>query len=130
MSLKRAVEDSADTLTFEEREFLRHAEKKYRANTNWFEFEDFAFGMRSPLFSRKRSHLDVLRHPLYLALKKMWLDLGEKQGLVSPSKGEDQLARRKTQRSGAPVQQRNTSKKRNVETTHSPAHRRSSKGRS
>ncbi|HUP61067.1 MAG TPA: hypothetical protein VNA69_11670 [Thermoanaerobaculia bacterium] len=119
-----------DTLTPEEREFLRHAEKKHRANLNWFEFEDFAFGMRSPLFSRTRSHLDVLRHPLYLALKEMWLDLGEKQGLVAPSRREEHLARRKTQRSGASAQKRKSAKKRDMETAHSRAHRRSSKSRS
>jgi len=130
MPLKHAIAHPVDTLTAEEREFLRHAEKKYRANTNWFEFEDFAFGMRSPLFSRIRSHLDVLRHPLYLALKEMWLDLGEKQGLVAPSKTEEQFARRKTQRSGTPDQKRNLAKKRDVETPHSPARRRSSKSRS
>ncbi|HUP61076.1 MAG TPA: hypothetical protein VNA69_11715 [Thermoanaerobaculia bacterium] len=67
----RSAKHSIGTLTPEEREFLRHAEKKYRANLNWFEFEHFAFGMRSPLFSRTRSHLDVLGHPLYLAWKEM-----------------------------------------------------------
>jgi hypothetical protein len=78
----------AKHLSDEERRFLREAEKKVRANISWFDFEDFAFGMRSPLFSRQRSHLDVLRHPLYLALREMWLDLGVKQGLVSPSKAD------------------------------------------
>jgi len=130
MPLKRAVEHSSDALNPDEREFLRLAQKKYRANTNWFEFEDFAFGMRSPLFSRTRSHLDVLRHPLYLALKEMWLDLGEKQGLVGPSKREEHLARRKTQRSGTSAQERNRAKKRDVETAHSLARRGSSKSRS
>ena len=129
MPLKRAIEHVADTLTTEERDFLRQAEKKYRANTNWFEFEDFAFGMRSPLFLRTRSHLDVLRHPLYLALKEMWLNLGEKQGLVAPSRQEEHLARRKTQRSGTSAQERNHAKKRDVAVTHSSAHRRLPKSR-
>jgi len=39
--------------------------------------------MRSPLFSKTRSHRDVLAHPLYVALKEMWLELGVKQGRVS-----------------------------------------------
>jgi len=129
MSLKRAIEPAAEALSPEEHEFLKQAEKRYRRNMNWFEFEDFAFGMRSPLFSRTRSHLDVLEHPLYLALKEMWLNLGEKQGLVAPSRREDQLARRKTQRSGTPSQERNRAQKRNVAAAHSSAHGRLSKSR-
>src|SRR5437763_7417156 len=100
MPVKHQTDEPTDSLSSEERVFLRQAEKKYRANTNWFEFEDFAFGMRSPLFLRTRSHLDVLRHPLYLALKEMWLNLGENQGFVAPSRQEEHLARRKAQRSG------------------------------
>src|SRR5437763_15026717 len=107
MPVKHQTDEPTDSLSSEERVFLRQAEKKYRSNTNWFEFEDFAFGMRSPLFSRHRSHLDVLRHPLYLALKEMWLDLGVKQGLVSPSRPqEEHLARRKAARGRAPAQER------------------------
>ena len=99
MTLRRAAENVADTLTAEEREFLRQAEKKYRANIDWFEFEDFAFGMRSPLFARTRSHLDVLQHPLYVALKEMWLNLGERQGRIAPSKHKEKHAEgRKSQR--------------------------------
>ena len=119
-----------NALSAEELQFLREAEKKYRANANWFDFEDFAFGMRSPLFSRQRSHLDVLSHPLYLALKEMWLDLGVKQGLVSASKPEEeQFARRKARRSRSPHQERNSSKERHVETPGPSAHRRLSKSR-
>lgn len=130
MPLKQRFEVSVDALSPEERNFLQQAEKKFRANTNWFAFEDWAFGMRSPLFSRKRSHRDVLRHPLYLALTEMWLDLGEQQGLVGPSKSEEKdLARRKTKRSRASAQERNGAKKRDVETPDSPADRRVSKSR-
>jgi hypothetical protein len=131
MPVKHKLEPPADLLSPEESDFLRQAEKKYRSNAHWFEFEDFAFGMRSPLFSRHRSHLDVLRHPLYLALKEMWLDLGVKQGLVSPSKHqEEHLERRKAQGSGAAGQKRNGAKKRDVATSDSLAHRRVSKSRS
>src|SRR6266498_3224697 len=91
MPVKHKIAEPTDSLSPEERVFLRQAEQKYRANANWFEFEDFAFGMRSPLFSRHRSHLDVLRHPLYLALKEMWLDLGVRQGLFSPSRPHDEI---------------------------------------
>jgi hypothetical protein len=129
MPLKRAVDDAGGALTPEEREFLKQAEKKYRTNTNWFEFEDFAFGMRSPLFSRTRSHLDVLRHPLYLALKEMWLDLGERQGLVAPSRQEKHHARRKAEGRGASAQERNRAQKRDVAAARTSAHRRLSKSR-
>jgi hypothetical protein len=130
MPVKHQIADVTNVLSPDERDFLRRAEKNYRSNMNWFEFEDFAFGMRSPLFSRQRSHLDVLRHPLYLALKEMWLNLGVKQGLVSPSKNEEaHVARRKTQRSGPSRQERHRSKKRHVETADSPADRRLSKSR-
>jgi hypothetical protein len=130
MPVKYQLDQPTEGLSPEERDFLRQAEKKFRSNANWFEFEDFAFGMRSPLFSRQRSHLDVLRHPLYLALKEMWLDLGIRQGLVSPStRQEDHFARRKAQGSGASRQERNGAKKRNVEASDSPADRRLSKSR-
>jgi hypothetical protein len=131
MSLKLRTTDVADNLTAEEREFLRQAERKYRANTDWFEFEDFAFGMRSPLFSRTRSHLDVLSNPLYAALKEMWLNLGVKQGRVASSKmqKENEFARRKASRGGTPVQERHATKKRNVAASDSPSSRRVSKGR-
>ncbi|SRR6266568_7106659 len=130
MSVKQQIDARTNSLSMTERDFLRQAEQKYRSNANWFEFEDFAFGMRSPLFSRHRSHLDVLRHPLYLALKEMWLDLGVRQGLVSPSRREEEhLARRKAQRGGAPGQKRDSPKKRNVATADSPANRRLSKSR-
>src|ERR1043165_236853 len=130
MSVKQETARTTEGLSAAEHDFLREAEKRYRANANWFDFEDFAFGMRSPLFSRQRSHLDVLRHPLYLALKEMWLNLGVKQGLVSPSKNEEaHVARRKTQRSGPSRQERHRSKKRHVETADSPADRRLSKSR-
>src|SRR6266516_4228313 len=128
MSVKQQIDARTNSLSMTERDFLRQAEQKYRSNANWFEFEDFAFGMRSPLFSRQRSHLNVLRHPLYLALKEMWLDLGIRQGLVSPSKRqEEHLARRKAQGSGASGQERHRPKERNVETSHSPTNRRVSK---
>lgn len=132
MSLKRRIVEITDTLTSEERDFLRQAQKKYRANANWFDFEDFAFGMRSPVFSRTRSHLDVLRSPLYIALKEMWLDLGVKQGRVAPSKREQEehFARRKAQTGGASPQERHATKKRDVEAPDSHPRRRSSKSRS
>src|ERR1043166_4463733 len=130
MPAKHHIEHASDRLTPEEHAFLRQAERKYRANANWFEFEDFAFGMRSPLFSRQRSHLDVLKHPLYIALREMWLDLGVKPGLVSPSKrAEAHQARREAPGRGPSVQERNGTKKRNVATSDSSSRRHISKSR-
>jgi hypothetical protein len=130
MPLKQENARATDTLSAKERDFLREAEKRYRANTNWFDFEDFAFGMRSPLFSRQRSHLDVLKHPLYIALREMWLELGVKQGLVSPSKrAEAQHAGRKARRSGSAIQERNSTQKRNVAASDSSSRRHMSKSR-
>ncbi|HYC93067.1 MAG TPA: hypothetical protein VEO54_27930 [Thermoanaerobaculia bacterium] len=74
-------------LTQEEDAFLRRARKKSAENADWFEFEDFAFGSRSPLYSKTRSHKDVLTHPLYVALKDMWLELGVRQGKVKDASG-------------------------------------------
>lgn len=75
------------SLTPEEDAFLRRARRKFAQNIDWFEFEDFAFGARSPLYSKTRSHRDVLTHPLYIALKDMWLQLGVKQGKVKDASG-------------------------------------------
>jgi hypothetical protein len=84
-------------LTEHERAFLKRAREKFDANVDWFEFEDFAFGMRSPIYSKQRSHPDVVEHPLYTALKAMWLDLGMRQGRVAATKVDD-AARRETTR--------------------------------
>jgi hypothetical protein len=79
---------TAAPLTPEERAFLARAREKYHANVNWLEFEEFAFGTRSPIFSKKRSHLNVVEHPLYVALKGLWLDLGVRQGRIAAAATE------------------------------------------
>lgn len=118
-------------MTTDERRFLRIAEQKYRANEDWFDFESFAFGMDSPLFIRQRSHLDVLSHPLYLALKEMWLDLGRKQGRVAttPEEISTDGARRQTPRGGTPPDRRHGSKERNVASPYSSSRKRLPKSR-
>ena len=65
-----------------EQAFLDRARKLFAANTDWFEFEGFAFGMRSPVFAKTRSHKKVVESPLYIALRDMWLQLGVQQGMV------------------------------------------------
>lgn len=92
--------DAEAALSPEEREFLRRAREKFRADVDWFEFETFAFGSRSPLFSRTRSHRDVLASPLYIALKEMWLMLGTRQGHVAEEPTD--AARRKATGRRAP----------------------------
>jgi hypothetical protein len=83
MVKKATLERDGWSLTAEEQAFLRRARAKFASNADWLEFEDFAFGSRSPLFASKRSHHDVLQHPLYLALKDMWLELGLRQGRIA-----------------------------------------------
>lgn len=82
-----------------QQEFYREAAAKFRKNVDWSEFEDFAFGAGSPLYVRRTSHLDVLDHPLYRALKDMWLELGVRQGLVAQDviKEQKPYAQRRTQ---------------------------------
>jgi len=92
---KASAEHSVDELTLEEREFLRRARSLFRENIDWLEFEGFAFGTRSPIFSADRSHRDVLQHPLYIALRDMWLELGVRQGRIAAEKGEETHAARR-----------------------------------
>ena len=79
----------ATTLNERERRFLELARKYYDANMDWLEFESFAFGMRSPLFAKDRSHRKIVEHPLYVVLKEMWLDLGVRQGKVAPDQPDE-----------------------------------------
>ena len=74
-------------MTAEETSFLARAREKFAGDVDWFEFEEFAFGSRSPLYSKTRSHQDVLVHPLYIALKDMWLELGVRQGKIKDASG-------------------------------------------
>jgi hypothetical protein len=97
MVKQAALATDDQSLTAEEQAFLKRARGKYRDNADWLEFEEFAFGSRSPIFASTRSHRDVLQHPLYEALKEMWLDLGVRQGRIAASpKGEDVHAPRRT----------------------------------
>src|ERR1041385_5403319 len=90
-----------EALTADERAFLQHARRKFEEGVDWLEFEDFAFGSRSPLYAPARSHQDVLQHPLYVALKEMWLDLGVRQGRIAVgTKGETRHAPRGEARGG------------------------------
>jgi hypothetical protein len=94
-----AIRKEESGISATEQHFLNLARAKFNQNADWFEFEDFAFGSRSPLFSATRSHRDVLTHPLYLELREMWLALGVKQGRIAAPEGPTNDApRRQTSR--------------------------------
>jgi len=75
-----------DSLTNVEKAFYQRALENFRQNMNWLDFDEFALGMQSPLYFGKRSHHEVLHHPLFLALKDMSLQLGIRQGMIAKSK--------------------------------------------
>ncbi len=80
-------------LTENEKAFYERAAKAFRRNMEWFSFDQFVFSPRSPIYGRHRSHLEVLRDPLYLALRDMWVELGVRQGMVAPSKSKSSRRR-------------------------------------
>ena len=73
-------------LTEEEKKFYSQALTKLRQGVPWVSFERFAFDSGSPIYKRRRSHLEVMKDPLYLALEDMWLQLGVQQGLIAEEK--------------------------------------------
>lgn len=83
------VEIDLSTLNEGERTFYRRALRKFMQNTPWLAFDSFAFGMMSPLYRGRTSHLEVLRSPLYLALKNMSLQLGVQQGMIARKAREE-----------------------------------------
>lgn len=100
-----------------ERKFYQEAQKRFRKNVPWAEFEEFAFGMGSPLYAHRTSHLDVVDDPLFQTLKHMWLDLGVKQGLIAEEKGKQSkshVQRRSQSRSRQATNQRNSSENRKL----------------
>jgi len=86
VNLETGVRVNLDELTAEEKQFYKQAIKRFRENTNWLSFDEFAFGMRSPIYKGRRSHIEVLETALYLALKDMSLQLGVQQGLIKRTK--------------------------------------------
>jgi len=90
-NLHTGVRINLGGLTKVEEQFYRQALRRFRENTNWPDFDDFAFGMRSRIYAGRRSHLEVLKHPLYLALKDMSLQLGVQQGRIA---GRDEEGRK------------------------------------
>lgn len=94
MANEATLEQPITGLNELEQAFLEHARRLFAENTSWFEFEEFAFGMHSPLFLKTRSHQNILEHPLYQALTDMWLQLGVRQGMVKDeSRGSEEGSR-------------------------------------
>ena len=83
INLETGVKINLDSLTPEEKKFYERALKKFHQNTEWVSFDDFAFGMTSPIYKRRKPHTDILKNELYLALRDMSLQLGIQQGLVA-----------------------------------------------
>ena len=71
------------SLTHEEKKFYERAVKKFQKNTEWVSFDDFAFGMESPIYKRRGSRIEAPDSSLYFALKDMSLQLGVQQGLIA-----------------------------------------------
>ena len=88
VNLETGVKINLNGLSAAEKRFYRQALKKFQQDVNWLEFDEFVLGMKSPIYSGKRSHLEVLRHPLFLALEDMSLQLGIRQGMIAKSKAK------------------------------------------
>lgn len=83
---KTKVSIELSSLTESERAFYEKAVRQFQRNADWVSFDEFLFSPKSPIYARRRSHLEVLRDPLYLALRDMWLQLGVQQGMIAPGK--------------------------------------------
>jgi len=83
---RTGVRIDVSALTEAERNFYRAAKQRFDRGVAWFDFDDFAFGGGSPLYQGRKSHHEVLQHPLYIVLKDMWLELGVRQGRVRAGK--------------------------------------------
>jgi len=97
---KSGVSIDLGDLDSDKRRLFKTAQDRFRDNANWFEFEQFVFSYRSPIFNKSRSRADVLGDPLYAALKDMWLQLGIDQGFVA---GDRQQAKTRTAREDVPT---------------------------
>jgi len=81
VNLETGARINLDDLTAEDKKFYKQAMKRFRENTNWLSFDEFAFGIKSPIYNGRRSHIEVLQSALYLVLKDMSLQLGVQKAL-------------------------------------------------
>lgn len=91
------------SLDSERKHFYQSAVQKLSENVPWLEFEDFAFSFNSPVFKTSRNRTEVLKDPLYLVLKDMWLRLGIRQGMVAPSKETVGANARESRKTGSHI---------------------------
>ena len=108
------VEIELTGLTEEKAKFYRQAVERFRKNVDWLVFEEFVFGPMSPLYSDRKSRLEVIEDRLYLVLEDMWLQLGVQQGMVKAETkqedhaiGERRQEKRSRQTAGRPNVARN-----------------------
>ena len=109
-------------LDAQRQEFYKKALANFRKNVSWSDFEDFAFGMGSPLYAHRTSHLEVLGDPLYEALTDMWLELGVKQGLIASEESKENRTRAQRGSQGRSRQaedERNATEDRKLAPSHS-----------
>jgi hypothetical protein len=92
VNLQTGVNIHLSGLTKAEKLFYREALKKFHSNLSWLAFDEFAFGMRSPIYRGRNSHREVLKDPLFLALKDMSLQLGVQQGIIARTVSQEQRA--------------------------------------
>jgi hypothetical protein len=92
--LKIDLGDLAD----KEKKFYREALGRFQRKADWLSFDQFAFDLKSPIYSGRRAHLDVLKDPLFLALKDMSLQLGVQQGMIARSPKATVVAVRRSHR--------------------------------
>jgi hypothetical protein len=81
VNLETGARINLDDLTAEDKKFYKQAMKRFRENTDWLSFDEFAFGIKSPIYNGRRSHIEVLQSALYLVLKDMSLQLGVQKAL-------------------------------------------------
>ena len=94
--------------------------EKFRKNVDWLVFEEFVFGPMSPLYSERKSRLEVIEDPLYLALEDMWLQLGVQQGMVKAETTQEDHAvgkRRQEKRGRQAADRPNAARDRHLATT-------------
>jgi hypothetical protein len=119
---RTGIKVELSSLDAQRQEFYKKAHANFRKNVSWADFEDFAFGMGSPLYAQRTSHLEVLSDPLYEALTDMWLELGVRQGLIASEQSKEKRTRAQRgsqDRSRQAADQRNATEDSKLAASHS-----------
>lgn len=88
MTVQNPVTGETFELSLTESEFFGRALAKFSSNVSWGEFENFGFGPRSPIYTRRKSYGRLVLDPLCRALQDMWLQLGVNQAEVQDDRPE------------------------------------------